>query len=80
MRLSGEFDGDVDQLILLAPDEPALPRAYEDLGAGDAVALALAERVLEEARVDAGVTHQQRQLIEPALLVHDWRPRPQRRR
>src|SRR5262249_30442629 len=62
-RLGGlalELESDVDELVLLAADELAPPRANQDLRAGDVVALGLPVRVLEEARVHARIAHHQR--------------------
>jgi hypothetical protein len=33
--LTTELDGDVDELILLAADQPPLAGPHQDLGAGD---------------------------------------------
>src|SRR4051794_22074522 len=65
-----ELEGDVDELVLLATDELALPRDLQDPRAGDAVALGRVAGVLQEAGVHPGVAHHHRHPVEAALLGH----------
>src|ERR1700678_4112350 len=69
--LFGEADRDLDELVFLAADELAAARLDEDRGAGHAVLPGLDVGMLEEARVDAGVAHREREPVELALGRHD---------
>src|SRR5579875_984318 len=66
-----EARGDVDDLVLLATDEPGRAAAQDDLRAGDAVAIGGVVGVAQEARVDPGVAHEEREARQARLLAHD---------
>src|SRR5688500_178949 len=67
-----ELGRDLDDLVFLAADELAPSAFEEDLCPRHVVARGGAIRVLEEARVHARITHDQRQAIEHTLVVHHW--------
>src|SRR3546814_4429845 len=65
-----QLQRDVDELVLLATDQLALPGLEQDLRAGDAVAFCRVPGVLEERAVDAGIAHHQRHPVQRALIRH----------
>src|SRR5699024_7546046 len=71
LRICGELNGDVEDLILLTADEITPSAFEEDVGTRDAVALPRPVGVLQEAGVHTGVTHDEAHPVEDALLVHD---------
>src|ERR1700722_13392702 len=70
VSLALDLQRDVDELVFLTADQLALTGPVQQLVSRDAVALALTDGVLEEARVDAGVPHDQRVAVKYAFGRH----------
>jgi hypothetical protein len=69
----GEADRDLDELVFLAADQLTAAGLDEDLGAGHAVLFRLDLRVPEEAGVDAGVAHGEREPVERGRVARKHR-------
>ena len=69
-QLALDLERDVDELVFLSADELALTRPVQQLVSGHAVALGLADGVLEEAGVHPGVAHDQCVAVQQALGGH----------
>src|ERR1700742_5120806 len=61
---------DVDELVFLTTDQLALTGPVQQLVGRNAVTLGLTDRVLEEAGIDAGVTHDQCVAVQQAFGRH----------
>src|ERR1700723_2597460 len=65
-----DFQRDIDELVFLTADEFALAGPVQQLMGRHTVTLSLANGVLEEAGVDAGVPHDEGVAVEQALGGH----------
>lgn len=70
IQLAFDFQRDVDELVFLATDELALTGPVQQRRRRHAVALGLADRMLEEAGVDPGIPHDQRVAVEQTFGRH----------
>src|ERR1700744_434977 len=68
--LALDFQRNIDELVFLPTDELALAGPVQQFVSRHAVTLALSDRMLEEAGVDPGVTHDQGVAVQQAFGGH----------